>query len=258
MKLQKTIILFSFCIILGMISCQKKHTGDLTVNFKSMVYNSPIKLREMIYVNAAENPYQVNEIKYFISKFFLIKSDGNWVKITDNSGIHYADLSDAKTLKWTLKDVEEGEYKGIAFIFGLDEQDNKSHRFPNPPESNFSWPDILGGGYHYLQINGKYKDRSGEEKSMNFHSGIGQLYKNNVLHADSIYAYIHNYFSVKLPVNFKIEKGKTSHLDLIMNVDAWFDAPIVYDHNYFGSGIMQNQQAQAVIKENGKNVFEAR
>jgi hypothetical protein len=61
---------------------------------------------------------------------------------------------------------------------------------------------------------------------------------------------------VDLPVNFAIEKNKTAKLNLTMNIDKWF-SPIVYDHNYFGSGIMQNQQAQEVIRQNGKNVFAA-
>jgi hypothetical protein len=53
-----------------------------------------------------------------------------------------------------------------------------------------------------------------------------------------------------------IKEAKTSNLEFKMNVDQWFKDPYVYDFNYFGSSIMQNQNAQSVIKANGRDVFE--
>jgi hypothetical protein len=155
-----------------------------------------------------------------------------------------------------LNNLEEGEYKAIQFVFGLDEEDNISNRFPNPPECNFFWPQHLGGGYHYMQINGKWQPQTGDLKNFNFHTGIGQLYYSNVLAIDSIYAYVHNYISITVPAHFVIKEAETSYLEFRMNVEQWFKDPYVYDFNYFGSSIMQNQNAQSVIKANGRDVFE--
>ena len=233
----------------------KEKTGKLDLQFTHCVDRQKLILSQLIYVNAAGNPYQVNEVKYFISRLYLLSADNEWVKITQNEGIHYVDLACPNTLTWNLAGIKAGDYKAISFIFGLDEADNQSNRFVNSPEKDFFWSQLLGGGYHYLQINGKWEDRNGNRNNMNFHAGIGQLYKNNVLAVDSIYAFIHNYFRVDLPIDFAVEKNKTAKLNLIMNIDKWFSTPIVYDHNYFGSRIMQNQQAQEVIRQNGKNVF---
>ena len=239
-----------------LIGCgEKKRTGTLDVGFTHQVDGKNLILEQLIYTNAAGNLYQVNEVKYFISNLYLVKTNNEWVKITKNEGIHYVDLAYPNSLLWHLTDLEEGDYKGISFIFGLNEADNQSNRFVNSPERDFFWSAVLGGGYHYLQINGKWKGRDGNLKNMNFHAGIGQLYKSNVMEADSIYAFIHNYFQVYLPTDFSIEHNKTATLNLIMNIDKWFSTPIVYDHNYFGSGIMQNQEAQNIIRQNGKNVF---
>jgi len=248
------ILLFSVFLI----GCgNKENTGTLNLQFTHQIDGKNLDLNKLIYTNAAGNPYQVNEVKYFISNLYLQKKNNDWVKVIQNEGVHYVDLAHSNSLTWSLTDLKEGDYKGISFVFGLDEADNQSNRFVNSPEKDFFWPAILGGGYHYLQINGKWKDRDGNLRNMNFHAGIGQLYKNNVPAIDSIYAFIHNYFRVDLPIDFAIEKNKPAKLNLVMNIEKWF-SPIVYDHNYFGSGIMQNQQAQDIIRQNGKRVFAVR
>lgn len=243
---------FSFILILTILfsACQNKEkSGNIELNFTHKINNKDISYNKLIYTNAAGNLYQINEIKYFISSVYFIKDNNQYVKVTDNSGIHYTDLNYSNTLKWNIPNIEEGNYTGIYFVYGLNENDNTSNRFVNPPESNFFWPEILGGGYHYMQINGKFQDNSNGIKNMNFHTGIGRIYAN----ADSTaYAYIHNYFTVSLPVEFTVTKNKTTTLSLCMNVENWFQNPYIYDHNFYGSSIMQNQRAQEIIRENGK------
>ncbi len=41
----------------------------------------------------------------------------------------------------------------------------------------------------------------------------------------------------------------------MMNINNWFNQPQVYDLNYWGPSVMQNQAAMNAIKENGQNVF---
>ena len=62
--------------------------------------------------------------------------------------------------------------------------------------------------------------------------------------------------NVKLPNSaFTIEENKTRNIEIIMNIDSWFDTPHIYDHNYWGGAIMQNQEAMQMVKENGFDVF---
>jgi hypothetical protein len=152
--------------------------------------------------------------------------------------------------------IPAGTYDSIGFTFGISQEKNQSFMYVNAPEVNMMWPDVLGGGYHYLMINGKWKDPSDVEQPYNFHLGIGQLYKSNVINTDSIYAFVQNYFYVSLPnSSFTIETDKKRQIELIMNVESWFKTPHVYDHNVWGGGIMQNQPAMQMAKENGYDVF---
>ncbi|HNX21464.1 MAG TPA: hypothetical protein PKG88_03800 [Bacteroidales bacterium] len=255
MKIKRLLSFLLFPLLF--LSCEDEpEVGTLNINFTHYVDQAPIQLNQMIYTNAALNPYQVNEIKYFISKVYLITDENEYVEIEQEEGIHYVDLNYSNTTSWNINNLEEGEYKAIQFVFGLDEEDNTSNRFPNSPECNFFWPQHLGGGYHYMQINGKWQPPTGDLKNFNFHTGIGQLYYSNVLAIDSIYAYVHNYISITVPAHFVIKEAETSHLEFRMNVEQWFKDPYDYDFNYFGSSIMQNQNAQSVIKANGRDVFE--
>ena len=232
-------------------SCTKHEKGIVEIIFTHTVDNMPVQFNQLIYINAAGTQYQVNEIKYFISRIFFIDAEGKSIEIKQNDGIHYVDCSLKNTLRWEIDEIPPRDYTAISFVFGLDENDNISNRFVNPPECNFSWPDYLGGGYHYMQINGKFLNKEGNIQNMNIHTGIGQLYDEN----HEVTQFVHNHFTVSLPVVFSVHSDNTTSLTLNMEIQRWFGAPNLYDFNEFGSGIMQNQKAQEMLKMNGVGVF---
>jgi len=231
--------------------------GHISFVFTHLVDELPLQKDVMKYVNAAGNPYEINQVMYFISDVTLHKSDGTKKLISDWTDMHYVDIDIPSTLTWEVyDDITPGAYDSVSFIFGISGEKNKSFMFVNPPEVNMMWPDVLGGGYHYMMINGSWKDNTNVIKSFAFHLGIGQLYKSNVIEVDSIYAFVQNYISVKLPNSaFTIEENKTRQIEITMNIDSWFKTPHIYDHNYWSGAIMQNQPAMQMVKENGVDVF---
>ena len=243
------LLVFLFCFI----GCKKNDfTGRLQINFATEVDGIPIQYDVLNYVNDAGNHYEVNEVRYFISRVKLQKSDGTEVTIADNAGIHYYDSDILYTSNWLVSDeLPVGKYENISFVFGLDETQNVTGYFVNPPEINMAWPDPIGGGYHYMQINGKWLSNRSNLTPFCLHTGIGQTYQDNELTG-----FVQNFFTVTLPLSsFEVKDSETSSLTLTMNVNNWFRDPNVYDFNVWGSAIMQNQAAQEVLKENGKNVF---
>lgn len=236
----------------------KETAGHISFTFNHLVDGFPLEKDILKYVNAAGNPYKINQLMYFISDVTLYKSDGTSKLISDWTDIHYVDIDIPSTLIWDVyDDIATGAYDSVSFTFGITKEKNQSFRFVNPPEVNMMWPDVLGGGYHYMMLNGSWKDNQDVIRSFAFHLGIGQLYKRNVIEVDSIYAFVQNYFKVKLPnLAFTIEENKTRHIEIVMNIDSWFRTPHVYDHNYWDGAIMQNQPAMQMIKENGFDVFQ--
>lgn len=228
-------------------------TGKLSIGFLHLADGSPLVIDTMMYVNAAGNFYMITEVQYFISDVTLYKNDGSVQLIDDWKEIHYVDHDLPATLEWQVFDpIPAGEYDSLTFTFGISEEKNHSLMYTDPPESLMFWPEYLGGGYHYMKLNGKWLDPHQQMIPFDFHLGIGQTYDIE----GNITGFIQNYFTVRLPASsFIIETGKTTYIALNMNIESWFDTPHIYNHNDWGGAIMQNQAAMLLAKENGVDVF---
>ena len=207
----------------------------------------------VIYVNEAGNPYMINEIQYFVSDVVFHHEDGSNYLIDDIQDIHYVDTDIPSTMTWEVADkLPAGNYSGFSFIFGISEEKNQSYMFANPPERDMFWPEFLGGGYHYLKLNGKWIKTDSTESPFNFHLGIGQTYDT----LGNITGYVQNYFTVTLPASsFSLSKDETKEIFIIMNIENWFRTPTTWDHNFWGGYIMQNQAAMQTGAANGWDVF---
>lgn len=235
-------------------SCHKDdtQTGKLSIQFAINVDNERAQYDTLMYVNASQNQYEINEVKFFISELKLYKDNGTIVHISDNRSIHYYDSQIASTHTWNISDsIPIGQYDSISFVFGLLPEKNITGYFVNPPENNMAWPAYLGGGYHYLQINGYWLREGSILTPFNLHTGMGQLYEN-----DEITQFVPNHFTVTLPQkSFTISEDKATTIPLTMDVNQWFTNPTNYNFDVWGGSIMQNQAAQDVLIENGKSVF---
>lgn len=257
---------FSLLILLaGYLSACKKGensnqatpAGKVIFSIDHQVNGQPLKEDELIYTNAAGNDYMITEVKYFISDITFYRNDGTTKVIGEWKDIYYVDedIPETKTIGF-FDQIPAGTYDSITFIFGISQEKNKSFMFVNPPEVNMFWPEILGGGYHYMMINGKWKDTTGFIQPFDFHLGIGQLYHGNTYDVDSIYAFVQNYFTVSLPGStFILNDNDTLTFQVTMNIEKWFENPHIFDFNQWGGAIMQNQQAMQIVKENGWDVF---
>jgi hypothetical protein len=241
-------------------SCKEKENnpGSISLTFEEKVDGELLQTDTLKYVNEAGNPYLVSEVQYFISKFTLYLNNGESYIVKDNMGIHYIDSDIPETKYWEIpEDIPSGRIDSIVFVFGLDEADNQSNIFPNPPEANMFWPEQLGGGYHYMKMNGKYINTGDTLAPFNFHLGIGQIYDTT----GQVTSFVQNYFKVSFPLVMMssllvdVKPGQTTNLILTMHIDSWFATPNTWDFNTMGGMMMQNQAAMHAACENGHDVF---
>ena len=230
----------------ALVSCKKPASyGDLTVNIDYSVNGKALITDSLCYCNEAGNEFLITEIQWFISKMELQDERGEWVSSEQKIFYIDTDIPESQTLQ--IASIPVGRYKALRFVFGLDEEDNRTGLFTDPPESEMFWPDFLGGGYHYMKLNGKFLNAEGHLAPLAIHLGIGQN--------EDCTEFYQNYFIVELPIDFTIKENTVNQFDLTMVIDNWFRNPNLYDFNEFGSAIMQNQAAQQALKENGKDVF---
>jgi hypothetical protein len=254
------LFLIAFLLVLSFVGCNDEENpvqnGKIVFRFDHKIYGSTIQTDTLIYINEAGNPYLISEIQYFISDVILYHKNGFGLLINSWKDIHYVDTDLTDTHTWEVyDDIPPGTYDSIAFTFGISKEKNISFMYVNPPESFMFWPEYLGGGYHYLKLNGKWRaeEQTTQTTPFNCHLGIGQIYFS---YPDSIIGFIQNDFRVSLHgSSFELGEGQKKEITLTMNVEEWFNDPYVYDLDVWGSYTMQNQDAMQMLKENGYNVF---
>ena len=239
-----------FAALLILASCKKDSaTSTLCLGIHYSVDGEELVTDSLCYQNEAENQFLITEIQWFISNIEIKDANGNWLPLNEKGHIFYLDENDNLAKDFLNQSIPVGQYSALRFTFGLDENDNKTGLFVNPPESDMFWPEPLGGGYHYMKLNGKWLDESGCLSPFNVHLGIGQN--------EDLTEFYQNFFQVEIPFDYALNAtGKHPDMILIdMEIANWFRNPHTYDFNVWGGAIMQNQAAQQVLKENGQDVF---
>jgi hypothetical protein len=227
---------------LGTSSFRQKNVPEtnefqISFNFLHRVGIDPLVFDTMRYVNAFGNRYSVATLKYFISKISITRSNGERLIFNET---HYIDAHDIKTVTFPLMHkISTGKYSEISFLFGLDVGTNVSGRFPNPPENKMEWPETMGGGYHYMKLEGKI-DSQGEFN--NYQAHTGQL--NGIPY----------FIQVILPESQFTIDNKGVVIQIIMDINEWWRNPNTLDLNNI-TAIMDNKRIQQQLMANGVDVF---
>jgi len=239
MKIIATIFSLFFILLLGFSGCKKDENTEvqLTFRFNHLVDGKALEFDTIKYTNAYGNNYSVSTLKYFVSDVTLHNEDGTQINF---DFIFYVDAHDEMTMSYTSANkIPVGNYTSLSFTFGIDSAQNQTGIFPNPPQNLMEWPVTLGGGYHYMKLEGKF-DSVNVIKNYQTHTGP----------TDGI----DNSFEVTLtdsPINCSCEQVT---IDINMNINNWYVNPNTIDLNTM-TMIMGNEQKQLLLKANGSNVF---
>ena len=164
-------------------------------------------------------------------------------------GYRLVDMSDASTLYYTLpQTVPTNPYVGIGFNFGFDENDNISGQYDDLNAASWSSPEMLGGGYHQMQFEGEFIRQVGDTITFQYHS-LSEI--REITQTDTIFH--HNYVNFKFPESVTFTADDT--IEIAMDINEWFQNPILWDLDTLNSMMMPNYQAQLMITENSHSVF---
>lgn len=251
LKTRTTLFLMSGLFIASgfLFSCKKDNpepdntptpaptTVESFIRFKHKVDNIAVEFDTVKYVNDFGNDFSIETIRYFVSNVAFVKSNGDVVNVTDAI---YVDAREAgyNQKKFTTA-IPNGEYTEMRFTFGLDSAMNQTGAFNNFPEAAMEWPMMMGGGYHYMKLEGRYEDQ-GSYNHFNFHTG--PLNNNK------------NYFQVATPMTLTVSNGSFD-VALSMEIQNWFKNPNSFDLTTISQGMMGSQTKQELVKNNGFDVF---
>ena len=231
---------FIFGIALTMLSSCTKEPANVSVSFKHQIDDVNLQIHSMIYNNEAGNNYDVRLLKYILSNIELVDENGNSIELDD---IHYVDFEDFNSLSLDENfSIPCGDYETINFTIGLNEQMNISNEYiAESFHSSMAWPDQMGGGYHYMRLEGAYLNSQNEQNFYLTHTGAT--------------AGVPRHINYSIPLNFMANENEDIQLNLIMNLNKWYTSPNTYNFEDFNAGIMGNPEVQQLLHENGVNVF---
>jgi hypothetical protein len=245
----KKIALFLIASVL-LLSCSDNDNNppaNYTVNFKFTQNwdGSNFKAADFgafNFTNAHGETLSITKLRYLISRIVLQRTSGELVPI---DGYNLVDVSDPTTLTFTAnQQIEAGDFNKISFVYGFNQADNQDGAYPDLNAANWNWPSQLGGGYHFMQFEGKYLDNAGAQQPFAYHNGTAKV-------SDGVFE--QNYVSFDFNTDFSINNN--GDIEIKMNIAEWFKNPNLWDLNTLNVTLMPNYQAQKMMQENASTVF---
>lgn len=230
-------------------TCEWATEQPLTFSFSHNYEGTAVSsadFSDLKYTNAFGNIHSISKLIYLVSDFRLYTADGDSIVI---DGHQLVNLGDAGTLSYELEEhIPVGTYTGIGFNFGFDETDNTSGTYPDLNVANWSWPMMLGGGYHNMQFEGNFITTVPDTIGFAYHMGMAR----EIVGVDTTFH--DNHFLVQLP-NSGFTLSDDATVEVKMNIAEWFKNPNTWDLNTYNAMLMMNYTAQGLMNENGASVF---
>lgn len=226
------------CLILLLTSACKKDAPVISqkMTFQVEHFSALQQLAEdtIQYQNAAGNTYSVTRLEYYISNVRFVSDDGDTSAF---DAIHYVNPLRQIGESWEVE-IPEGNYRSLSFNIGLTPEKNVSYSLaPTAENINMAWPDVMGGGYHFMKFEGHYLDDQSEKNGFAMHLGMNMWL-----------------VEVTIPISLSIVSNPIT-VTLSMDVNEWFDHPHIYDFNKQGNYTMGVDSLMQKLAENGRNVF---
>ncbi len=211
--------------------------SKIEINLSHTVGAEPLHLDSLMYRNKALNVFSVEELRYYLSGFKLKFKKNISPKSIDQ--FKYIDVRDTSEGKFTLELDGEGKLEYLEMVLGFSPENNHWDYLPSTQENiNMKWPLHLGGGYHFLKLEGWVKQSQDSLLSYTVHLGASpeeNLELNIRFAPDS---------------ELEINSDRTLKLNLAMDVLGWLDGPNIYNVLKAGE-TMTNDSLKHVLLENG-------
>jgi len=209
-------------------------TAGATAKVQFTVDGADLQFDTIRYVNAAGNPYSVSRLQFYLSGFVFEASDGSTYRPAD---VFYVDARVSSTYSLSFPNMPFNTYTKVTCYVGLDSVHNQTGSLPATVENeNMAWPEPMGGGYHFMKLEGNFTDQ-GNTFGFAMHMGMNGFYATcQMVHTFTVNA-------------------SNQVMVMEMNINEWFVHPYIYDFNTDGNYSMGNMMAMGKLSANGADVF---
>jgi hypothetical protein len=197
------------------------------------------------YTNDFGNLLSIERLRYLISDIEFTKTNGETILL---EGYNLVDVTNQTNLSFTPNQkISPGTYSNVSFIFGFVNEKNTDGAYEDLNAASWNVPAMLGGGYHYMQLDGKFINSNDESQGYNYHAiraaddpGLSPTFPQDTF--------------------FKVDLGAITietavEINVVMHIEEWFKTPYSWDLNVYNQMLMPNSEAQILMYQNGQNVF---
>lgn len=239
-----SLLTFSSC---GEDIDDKTSTSIVTFNFSHHWDGTPVTnadFNAIKFTNANVDELSITKLRYLISKITFTSTNEETLVL---SGYNLVDVTNNTNLSFTpLNSIPTGIYSNVSFTFGFENDDNYNRNYPDLNSTSWNVPEMLGGGYHFMQLEGKFIDNTSSEVGFAYHAIRA------VDNSGATPVFQDTFFEVNLG---EVIVSNNSTFNIEMNIAEWFKNPNVWDLNDLNNMLMPNYNAQIMMFENGQNAF---
>lgn len=237
-------------VLLAVTACNiddSSQAANVTLKFTHSWDETPVTnadFNDIKFTNKNGETLSIERLRYLISRVMLTDEDNF---STTFEGYNLVDVTNNKNLEFKLKSkVATGTYK-LSFVFGFNNDDNTDGAYADLNSATWNVPMMLGGGYHYMQLDGKYNDENSNPQNYNYHAirAVNRANPDNLVFQNT-------FFTVDLG-SVTISEDQTIKIN--MNIAEWFKNPNTWNLNELNTRLMPNFDAQVLMYQNGQNVF---
>ena len=249
----KKIIPILICLAILFTSCSEDSDDTVTHQFFTTLkfthnWDGEIvkasNFKSIQYTTENGEKISLERLRYLISDIVFTTEGGEKIEL---DVYNLVDLTNEVNMEFTpTTKIPAQNYTNVSFTFGFDNEDNMAN-YLDLNTASFNVPNILGGGYHYMQFDGKFINSSMEEQGFNYHAirAVDNPGLNPTFPQDT-------FFTVNLGA---INLTNDAEIEVKMNIANWFKNPNLWDLNTYNQKLMPNSAAQIMMFQNGKDVF---
>ena len=245
-------ITYIFILSFLLLRCESDSTNttnaeaNISFSFSHAWDNTPVTntdFNTIKFTNAKGNQLSIERLRYLVSDITFTTFNNEKLVLNEYKLI---DVENSQNLSFSPSlTIPSGNYKNVSFAFGFDNDDNYNN-YQDLNAASWNVPSQLGGGYHYMQLEGKFIDNTSTETGYAYHAIRA------VDNSESPPKFQDTFFEIDLG---EITISDGTNINVEMNIAEWFNNPNIWDLNVLNTMLMPNFDAQVLMFENGQNAF---
>ena len=191
--------------------------GTVEVNLSHIFDKQQITLNTVNYINAANDTFNIEDLRYYFTNLSFQKQNGDWVNLKN---YQLVDIKTASTQTFTISKLPAGHYKAVRYMLGVDSVSNSSglQEGALDPSRGMFW--TWNTGYIFFRIMGRNPNSS-------------RAYSLDLGGNENLPMVVNDLNSFKV-------KNKNPKISFEMDVNEMFQNPSIYKFEQDGWAIHTN------------------